>query len=110
MIPSTSVCGYGGSGWLMLASQLDGSAPKFGAVDVNGDGVIDDADLTALGKFVAGVETTGIPTESRFISDKRVTTRFLGRHRRSDTVEAFRAQRAGTHLLDADRVLMHHTL
>ncbi len=94
MIPSTSVCGYGGSGWLMLASQLDGSAPKFGAVDVNGDGVIDDADLTALGKFVAGVETTGIPTESRFISDKRVTTDSSGAVQ-VDTVEAFKRNAPG---------------
>ncbi len=88
MIPSTSVCGYGGSGWLMLASQLDGSAPNFGAVDVNGDGVIDEDDLTALGDFVAGVQTTGIPTESRFISNKRVTTDSSGAVK-VDTVEPF---------------------
>ena len=113
MIPSTSVCGYGGSGWLMLASQLGGGAPDFGAVDVNGDGVIDDSDLTALGKYVVGIETTGIPTESRFIGGedgtKRVTTDSSGgvtggRHRSLQT------QCTGTHLLDADRVLMHHTL
>ena len=89
MIPSTNICGYGGSGWLMLATQLDGGAPQFGAVDVNGDGVIDDADLTALGEFVAGVQSDGIPTESRFISDKRVTTDSSGAIK-VDEVEAFR--------------------
>jgi len=88
MIPSTNICGYGGSGWLMLATQLDGGAPTFGAVDVDGDGVIDDNDLTALNKFVAGIQTDGIPTESRFISDKRVTTDSSGGIN-ADTVEAF---------------------
>ncbi len=88
MIPSTNICGYGGSGWLMLATQLNGGTPQFGAVDVNGDGVIDDADLTALGDFVSGIQSDGIPTESRFISDKRVTTDSSGAIK-VDNVEAF---------------------
>ncbi len=88
MIPSNSTCGYGGSGWLMLADQLNGGTPAFGVVDVNGDGVIDDADLTALGNIVSGVESEGIPTESRFISDKRVTTDSSGGIQ-TETVEPF---------------------
>lgn len=94
MIPSTSVCGYGGSGWLMLATQLNGGAPTFGAVDVNGDGVIDQADLTELGEFVSGVQSDGIPTESRFISDKRVTTDSSGAIQ-VDTVEPFERNAPG---------------
>ena len=88
MIPSSNQCGYGGSGWLMLATQLNGGAPTFGAVDVNGDGVIDAADLSALGDYVVGIQSDGIPTESRFISDKRVTTDSSGAIQ-VESVEAF---------------------
>lgn len=94
MIPSTSVCGYGGSGWLMLATQINGATPEFGAVDVDGDGVIDENDLTELGKFVIGVQSDGIPTESRFISDKRVTTDSSGAIQ-ADTVEPFERSTPG---------------
>lgn len=88
MIPSASLCGYGGYGWLMLATQLNGGAPTFGAVDVDGDGVIDEDDMTEMDKFAAGIRADGIPTESRFISNKRVTTDSSGGIK-VDTVEAF---------------------
>ena len=77
MIPSTSVCSAGGYGWLMAVDQLNGGEPSFIPIDVNGDGVFDTSDM--LGSdMVVGTKSSGIPTESRFISNKRVTADSTG--------------------------------
>ena len=72
MIPSTNICDSGGSGWLMAVSQLTGGVPSFPPVDLNNDGVFN-LDDTLNGTVVVGSESTALPTESRFISNKRVT-------------------------------------
>lgn len=72
MIPSTTTCAAGGTGWLMAVDMLNGGAPSFQPIDINGDGNFDGLDM--LGTTVSvGTKSSGIPTESRFISDKRVT-------------------------------------
>ncbi len=70
--PSSSTCAAGGSGWLMAVDIFNGGEPDFQPIDVNGDGVFDMADKVGSSNTV-GTQTTGIPTESRFISDRRVT-------------------------------------
>jgi type IV pilus assembly protein PilY1 len=77
MIPSTNICDAGGTGWLMAVDQLNGGMPSFAPVDVNGDGVFDALD-ELNGTIVVGTESTGIPTESRFISNKRITADSAG--------------------------------
>ena len=77
MIPSTNICDAGGTGWLMAVDQLNGGMPSFAPVDVNGDGVFDALD-ELNGTVVVGTESTGIPTESRFISNKRITADSAG--------------------------------
>jgi type IV pilus assembly protein PilY1 len=72
MIPSTTSCAAGGSGWLMAVDMLNGGAPSFQPIDVNGDGNFDGLDMVGTTVSV-GTKSSGIPTESRFISDKRVT-------------------------------------
>lgn len=72
MIPSTSACADGGYGWLMAVDMINGGKPGFQPIDVNGDGVFDLSDQVGS-DFAVGTKTSGIPTESRFISDKRVT-------------------------------------
>lgn len=72
VIPSTSTCAAGGDGWLMAVDLFNGGEPNFQPIDVNGDGVFDLADQVG-GTYSVGTKTSGIPTESRFISDRRVT-------------------------------------
>lgn len=72
MIPSTGSCDDGGYGWLMAVDMLNGGMPGFQPIDVNGDGLFDVTDQVGS-NMVVGTKTSGIPTESRFISDKRVT-------------------------------------
>ncbi|MCO6413927.1 MAG: hypothetical protein J5I92_14395 [Thiogranum sp.] len=72
MIPSTGACDDGGYGWLMAVDMLNGGMPGFQPIDVNGDGKFDITDQVGS-DYAVGTRTSGIPTESRFISDKRVT-------------------------------------
>ena len=72
LIPSSSTCSNGGSGWLMSVDILNGGIPEFPPLDVNGDGVFDNQDMDGTDPAV-GTHSEGIPTESRFISNKRVT-------------------------------------
>jgi type IV pilus assembly protein PilY1 len=72
MIPSSVTCAAGGSGWLMAVDMVNGGAPSFQPIDVNSDGAFDSSDMVGSAVSV-GTRSSGIPTESRFISDKRVT-------------------------------------
>ncbi|VAW75049.1 Type IV fimbrial biogenesis protein PilY1, partial [hydrothermal vent metagenome] len=72
VIPSTTTCAAGGYGWLMAVDLFNGGEPDFQPIDVNGDGVFSLADQAGNSNTV-GTQTTGIPTESRFIADRRVT-------------------------------------
>ncbi len=69
---SSNLCSVGGSGWLMAVDLLTGGAPTFEPIDVNNDGVFDLSDQSG-GQMVVGTESSGVPAESRFISNKRVT-------------------------------------
>jgi len=72
MIPSGTTCAAGGSGWLMAVDMLNGGTPSFQPIDVNSDGAFDTSDMVGTTVSV-GTRSSGIPTESRFISDKRAT-------------------------------------
>ncbi len=72
MIPSSVSCAAGGSGWLMAVDMVNGGTPSFQPIDVNSDGAFDSSDMVGSAVSV-GTRSSGIPTESRFISDKRVT-------------------------------------
>ena len=76
-VASSSMCSVGGTGWLMAVDLLSGGEPKFVPIDVNNDGVFDSTDQL-LGVSVVGTESSGVPAESRFISDKRVTADSTG--------------------------------
>ena len=76
-VASSNMCSVGGSGWLMAVDLLTGGEPAFVPIDVNNDGVFDATDQLS-GVSVVGTESSGVPAESRFISDKRVTADSTG--------------------------------
>ena len=76
-VAGSTMCSVGGSGWLMAVDLLTGGEPRFIPIDVNNDGVFDSTDQLA-GASVVGTESTGVPAESRFISNKRVTADSTG--------------------------------
>lgn len=49
MIPDTTTCSYGGSGWLMELDALGGNHPRDAVLDVNGDGKINSTDMITSG-------------------------------------------------------------
>ena len=77
MIPgSPEVCSpTDGSGWLMAVDIYNGGQPNFQPMDVNNDNAFDAQDALAGNDavFAVGTQVEGIPTESRFVSDKRIT-------------------------------------
>jgi type IV pilus assembly protein PilY1 len=74
---SSNMCSVGGSGWLMVVDLLTGGEPAFVPIDVNNNGVFDSGDQLS-GDTVVGTVSTGVPAESRFIADKRVTADSTG--------------------------------
>ena len=76
-VASSNMCGVGGSGWLMAVDLLTGGEPAFIPIDVNNDGVFDSTDQLS-GVSVVGTDSSGVPAESRFISNKRVTADSTG--------------------------------
>jgi len=64
-----------GSGWLMAIDISNGGQPDFQPIDVNNDNQFTDLDaLTSDSNVYAiGTKVDGIPTESKFVSDKRIT-------------------------------------
>ena len=80
MIPSTDICSYGGTGWLMAAKTVNGgnpstSSPVFDYDDdnaVTGDDVVTDDsgnDAAAAGREF----TQGLPAQSAFLSNYQYT-------------------------------------
>jgi len=74
---SSNMCSVGGSGWLMAVDLLTGGEPKFIPIDVDNNGVFDSNDQLAS-VTVVGTQSNGVPAESRFISNKRVTADSTG--------------------------------
>lgn len=63
LIPSTDVCSYGGTGWLMELDAFSGGALSEVPYDLNNDGNYDEQDKTASGAVPAGVQASdGIPS------------------------------------------------
>jgi len=73
MIPDTSPCNFGGSGWLMVAKWIDGTPPDAVAFDLNNDGTLDALD-EILTDPSAGVEIRGIPTSPVNLGNIRDTS------------------------------------
>lgn len=77
MIPETpEVCSANdGKGWLMAFDIFNGGQPDFQPIDVNNDNLYNEEDaLTDQPTiFAIGTQIDGIPTESRFVSGKRIT-------------------------------------
>ncbi|AFU98917.2 pilus assembly protein [Simiduia agarivorans] len=48
LIPETSQCSAGGTGWLMFADRMTGGMPAFTVVDYNNDGVFDETPTAGL--------------------------------------------------------------
>lgn len=48
LIPSANPCNFGGTGWLMEVNALTGGRLDYNVFDVNGDGVINNADYVSL--------------------------------------------------------------
>lgn len=68
LIPETSQCSAGGTGWLMFADRMTGGMPAFTVVDYNNDGVFDE-DPTAglsLGAIPGGLSKL---SDRLFLSD-----------------------------------------
>jgi type IV pilus assembly protein PilY1 len=62
-IPSSDACDFGGSGWLMELDAISGSNLSYAVIDINGDGVITDADIINAGgadRFVSGKKLDGL--------------------------------------------------
>jgi len=75
MIPeSPQVCdNSGGTGWLMAVDIYNGGVPDFAPLDVNNDSAFDNNDANTGDIYAVGTQIDGIPTESKFVSDKRIT-------------------------------------
>ena len=70
LIPSTVVCSYGGSGWLMTVKLDNGGRPDAALIDYNNDGVVNALDDVS-GQSVGGTRVDGVVTETVFLGDKR---------------------------------------
>jgi len=77
MIPGTpQVCSTtDGTGWLMAIDIFNGGQPEFQPMDVNNDNLFNDQDAlnNTPTTFAIGTQVQGLPTESRFVSGKRIT-------------------------------------
>jgi len=72
VIPSDDPCASGGTGWLMELNANNGGQLPTSPFDVNGDGIIDSADLIALpggsSGVAGGVRFSGIPSMPAIVS------------------------------------------
>lgn len=82
MIPSSGLCDYGGSGWLLGVGYVNGSRPEADSqiFDTNGDDIIDSHDLvtneeeTLENVGINGMKfLQGIPAESSYFGDYQYT-------------------------------------
>ncbi|WP_317930457.1 pilus assembly protein [Halioxenophilus sp. WMMB6] len=69
IIPSSTTCDSGGTGWLMSFDFKTGLAPADPAFDANNDGTIDGSDANYVGMLFSA----GLPSESKMLGKKRYT-------------------------------------
>ncbi|TQV71198.1 hypothetical protein FKG94_20145 [Exilibacterium tricleocarpae] len=72
LIPDSSICGFGGSGFLMFTDRVSGGQPDFTVVDLDNDGDFDDT-------AIAGLVLDAIPSAGRLIGDKLVISESSGK-------------------------------
>lgn len=66
MIPNSTACSGGGTGWLMELDATTGGALGGATFDVNGDGIVDSYDnLGTTGSYPSGVAKSSIPSAVR---------------------------------------------
>lgn len=75
LIPNSTPCSYGGSGWLLAVKQINGGPPSSPVYDANNDGVVNDDDLVGDDSSVAsgGLFSEGLPAESNFLGNNQYT-------------------------------------
>lgn len=73
LIPDTTTCSYGGSGWLMSVNLKNGGSPPEAVFDLNNNGTIGDADDFISGDVPVGIKIGEIPAESTFLGDNQYT-------------------------------------
>lgn len=64
LLPNPEICGVGGGSWLMVLKAADGARLDESALDLNGDGVIDDNDKVIPGSSSSGTTTTACATST----------------------------------------------
>ena len=70
LIPSSTVCSFGGSGWIMRVNRDTGGAPATPAFDTNADGIINSSDSNTGGMLFDGImSSTKILGDSGYTSD-----------------------------------------
>jgi len=73
LIPNSTVCSFGGNGWLMVAKQVNGGRPDAPVFDINNDGIVNSSDLVGGNTASGQVFGEGLPAESNFLSDNQYT-------------------------------------
>ena len=78
LIPSTSICSFGGDGWIMDLDSITGNRSP--ALDTNGDNLVDASDYLN-GSMVSGVQVGAVPaaasimrSRDRKLDDKLINT------------------------------------
>ena len=74
LIPSSAVCEFGGTGWLMELNALDGSRLSESPFDINGDGIYNKDDLVISiaaggGSGNSKVAASGVKSKSGILSE-----------------------------------------
>ena len=73
LIPDSTTCSYGGSGWILSVNLIDGGAPPNPIFDLDGSNTIGDAGDTTTDGIPAGTLLGEIPAESTFLGDNQYT-------------------------------------
>lgn len=70
MIPDSTVCSYGGSGWIMGVKLVNGGMPEDPLWDINNDGVFNDDDLIGDDESPSGVLVEyGMPNQAKVLGN-----------------------------------------
>lgn len=73
LIPDSTTCSFGGSGWILSVNLLNGGIPAFPVFDLDGSNTIGDAGDTTTDGIPAGTKLNEIPAESTFLGDNQYT-------------------------------------